>query len=210
MIGPAAQKKQRVAVNPANQKDSQATMHKYPAMTQPSHTRKHRRRAPGSPLSLLTGLLLLCLTGAIAAEDLQQDNQAIHALLDGLHRDASEARFEDYFARFTPDAVFLGTDRSERWTIPEFKAYAAPVFAEGRGWTYHRVERHIEGSGSTRWFDEVLHNEKLGHCRGTGVVIHSAQGWRIAHYALTMLVPNSIAAEVGRQTQAAEAAAEMP
>ena len=135
MIGPAAQKKQRVAVNPANQKDSQATMHKYPAMTQPSHTRKHRRRAPGSPLSLLTGLLLLCLTGAIAAEDLQQDNQAIHALLDGLHRDASEARFEDYFARFTPDAVFLGTDRSERWTIPEFKAYAAPVFAEGRGWT---------------------------------------------------------------------------
>ena len=177
-------------------------MHKYSAMTQPCHSRRHRRLVPESPLSLLTGLLLFCLAGATAAEDLQLDNQAIHALLDGLHRDASEARFEDYFARFTPDAVFLGTDRSERWTIPEFKAYAAPVFAKGQGWTYHRVERHIEGSGSIRWFDEVLDNEKLGHCRGTGVVVHSAQGWRIAHYALTMLIPNSIAAEVGEQTQA--------
>ena len=210
MIGPAAQIKEKVAVSPANQEDAQTTMHKYSAMTQPCHPCRHRRRAPGSPLSLLTVLLLLCLAGTITAEDLPQDNQAIQALLDGLHRDASEARLEDYFARFTPDAVFLGTDRSERWTIPEFKAYAAPVFAEGRGWTYYRVERHIEGSGSTRWFDEVLHNEKLGHCRGTGVVVHGAQGWRIAHYALTMLVPNSIAAEVGQQTLAAEAATEKP
>ena len=109
MIGPATQIKEKAAVNPANQEDAQTTMHKFPTMTQPCHSRRHRSRAPGSPLSLLTGLLLFCLAGTSAAEDLQQDNQAIHALLDGLHRDASEARFEDYFARFTPDAVFLGT-----------------------------------------------------------------------------------------------------
>ena len=100
--------------------------------------------------------------------------------------------------------MFLGTDKSERWTLSEFKAYAQPVFSEGRGWTYHVIERHWEGSGATRWFDEVLHNDKLGHCRGTGVVVRTPAGWRIAHYALTMLIPNSIAAEVGRQTQEVE------
>ena len=72
------------------------------------------------------------------------------------------------------------------------------------------IERHWEGSGATRWFDEVLHNDKLGQCRGTGVVLSTPEGWRIAHYALTMLVPNSIAAEVGSQTQAADNLSTVP
>ena len=57
-----------------------------------------------------------------------------------------------------------------------------------------------EGDSQTRWFDEILFNEKLGHCRGTGVVEWVEGEWKIAHYALTMLVPNAIAAEVGSQT----------
>ena len=73
-----------------------------------------------------------------------------------------------------------------------------------QGWTYEVVERNWEGSGSTRWFDEILFNEKLGHCRGTGVVQLINDEWKIAHYALTMLVPNSIASEIGRQTQDAD------
>ena len=51
-----------------------------------------------------------------------------------------------------------------------------------------------------RWFDEILFNEKLGHCRGTGVIQLINNEWKIAHYALTMLIPNEIAAEVGMQT----------
>ena len=38
-------------------------------------------------------------------------------LLDGLHQDAHEGNFETYFDRYTNDAVFLGTDKTERWTI---------------------------------------------------------------------------------------------
>jgi hypothetical protein len=49
-----------------------------------------------------------------------------------------------------------------------------------------------------------LLNEKLGHCRGTGVVEFIDGEWKIAHYALTMLVPNDIAAEIGAQTQRAD------
>ena len=43
-----------------------------------------------------------------------------------------------------------------------------------------------------------------GHCRGTGVVELINGEWKIAHYALTMLVPNEIAAKIGLQTQAAD------
>jgi hypothetical protein len=128
----------------------------------------------------------------------------LDALLDGLHQDAHEANFEAYFARYTSDAIFLGTDKTERWTIKEFKDYAKPAFADGHGWTYTVVERNWKGEGNTRWFDEILFNEKLGHCRGTGVVRLNDGEWQIAHYALTMLVPNAIASDIGMQTQEAE------
>jgi len=125
-------------------------------------------------------------------------------LLNGLHLDAHKGNFESYFDRYSTDAVFLGTDKTERWTIEEFKAYAKPAFSDGHGWTYEVIERNWEGNGNIRWFDEILLNEKLGHCRGTGVTELINGEWKISHYALTMLVPNSIAAEVGSQTRRAD------
>ena len=128
----------------------------------------------------------------------------LDALLNGLHLDAHKGNFESYFDRYSTDAVFLGTDKTERWTIEEFKAYAKPAFSDGHGWTYAVIERNWEGDGNTRWFDEILLNEKLGHCRGTGVVELVNGEWKISHYALTMLVPISIAAKVGALTLEAE------
>ena len=126
--------------------------------------------------------------------------EKLDVLLNGLHQDAHEGNYETYFERYTSDAVFLGTDKTERWTIQEFKEYAKPAFADGHGWTYEVVERNWEGSGDTRWFDEILFNEKYGHCRGTGVVEVINGEWKIAHYSLTLLIPNDIAAEVGSLT----------
>ena len=139
-------------------------------------------------------LALLILSQNFWAED------KLDVLLNGLHQDAHEGKYETYFERYTSDAVFLGTDKTERWTIQEFKEYAKPAFADGHGWTYEVVERNWEGSGVTRWFDEILFNEKYGHCRGTGVVELINGEWRIAHYSLTLLIPNDIAAEVGSLT----------
>ena len=51
-------------------------------------------------------------------------------LLNGLHLDAHKGNFESYFDRYSADAVFLGTDKNERWTIEEFKAYAKPAFSD--------------------------------------------------------------------------------
>lgn len=158
--------------------------------------------ALGSTNLLKATVVSLALLPAMSLADNQR--AAIDALIDGLHQDAHEGNFQTYFDRYTPDAVFLGTDKSERWTIDQFKVYAEPAFEDGHGWTYSVKERNWEGEGTTRWFDEVLLNEKLGHCRGTGVVELVNGEWKIAHYALTMLVPNDIAAEVGAQTQRAD------
>ena len=132
------------------------------------------------------------------------EHQAINALLDGLHQDAHTGDFERYFARYTDDAIFLGTDKTERWPIEEFKDYAKPAFEDGHGWTYTVIERHIEGTGPTRWFDEILTNEKLGTCRGAGTVSFVDGAWKIEQYSLTLLIPNAIASEVGRMSMAAE------
>ena len=140
-------------------------------------------------------IILLVLSHSSLAQD------KLDVLLDGLHQDAHEANFQAYFDRYSANAIFLGTDKTERWTVEEFKTYAKPAFADGHGWTYTVVERNWEGSGNMRWFDEILFNEKLGHCRGTGVVELIEGKWKIAHYALTMLVPNEIAAVIGAQTQ---------
>ena len=144
----------------------------------------------------------LFLTSLVFISIISADEQraSTDELLDGLHRDAHEGNFQTYFARYIPDAIFLGTDKTERWTIEEFKTYAKPAFADGHGWTYRVIERNWEGGGDVRWFDEILFNEKLGYCRGTGVVKLIDNEWKIAHYSLTMLVPNEIAAEVGSQT----------
>ena len=147
--------------------------------------------------NIITIIILLLPQTNWAQEDLD-------VLLNGLHLDAHKGNFESYFDRYSTDAVFLGTDKTERWTIEEFKAYAKPAFSDGHGWTYAVIERNWEGDGNTRWFDEILLNEKLGHCRGTGVVELINGEWKISHYALTMLVPNSIAAKVGALTLEAE------
>ena len=150
----------------------------------------------------LTLLISVVFSGSTWAQEAAQPS--LDSLIDGLHKDAHEGNFETYFARYTSDAVFMGTDKTERWTIDALKTYAAPAFEDGHGWTYEVVERNWEGDGDTRWFDEILFNEKLGHCRGTGVVKKVDGSWKIAHYSLTLLIPNDIAETVGSQSKRAD------
>jgi hypothetical protein len=130
----------------------------------------------------------------------------INDLLDGFHHAAATADGTDYFDRFAADGIFMGTDASERWTVAEFKAYAKPSFAQGRGWTYRKLERHImlDATGQVGWFDEILDNDSLGRCRGTGIVTRHKNGWKLNHYSLTLLIPNSVADEVGALTQSVD------
>ena len=124
--------------------------------------------------------------------------EAIALVLDDWHAAAAAADEQRYFAHFTPRGVFLGTDATERWTVAEFREYAHPHFAAGRGWAYVPRDRHVmlSENGLLAWIDEKLTNEKYGELRGTGVLRKIDGEWKVAHYSLTFTIPNERALEV--------------
>src|SRR5688572_1466641 len=113
-------------------------------------------------------LVLLVLALGCATSTPQNDRSAIDAVVDDLHRAASEADEDRYFAHFAVDAVFMGTDATERWGVAQFREYAHPFFVEDKGWTFTPRTRNVMTHGDVAWFDEVLDSESYGECRGTG------------------------------------------
>lgn len=114
--------------------------------------------------------------------------------LDDFHDAAANADAVRYFAILPDDAVFLGTDASERWTGAEFKAFAMPYFRGDSAWTYVPLQRHVElaADGTLAWFDEVLDNDAYGECRGSGVLALRSGRWVLRQYNLTVPVPNEL------------------
>ena len=114
-------------------------------------------------------------------------------VIDDWHDAAAHSDEPRYFGHMTADAIFLGTDATERWDVAAFRAYAHPRFAEGKGWVMHATSRHVTfaADGATAWFDEALDARNLGPARGSGVLVRGVDGvWRIAHYVLSVTVPN--------------------
>ncbi len=122
----------------------------------------------------------------------------IAAILDDWHAAAAAADEGRYFSHFAPGAVFLGTDATERWTVEDFRRYAHPYFAKGKAWTFHAVSRHVAFSpdGSVAWFDEALDTPNLGPARGSGVLVRTGTEWKIAHYDLSVPIPNDLMKEI--------------
>ncbi len=139
-------------------------------------------------------LLLAWMSGGCAARERVGATQT----LDRFHAAASRADEDAYFACFAPEGVFIGTDATERWTVPAFREYAHPYFSQGKGWTYKSTRRRMEFSptNDTAWFDESLVNEKLGTCRGTGVLRQIHGEWKISQYNLSIPIPNALASAV--------------
>jgi hypothetical protein len=135
------------------------------------------------------------------AQDRAQTSAAraeVEAVLDALHAAAARADFQAYFACFAPEAVFMGTDATERWTIEEFQAYARPIFQAGRGWAYFPGARFVTFSPGldVAWFDEMLTSRSYGTCRGSGVLVRKDGRWLIAQYNLSIPLPNALAPRV--------------
>jgi ketosteroid isomerase-like protein len=156
--------------------------------------------------NVLMWITLFCVHFATHAEPLHHvtPNTKIEAALDAFHHAASDADGKTYFALLHEDAVFIGTDGSERWTKAQFKEFAMPYFSNGQGWTYEPRDRHIaiHDNGKVAWFDEMLDNESYGECRGTGVLLLTEKGWQISQYHLTIPIPNALAKDVVRQIRA--------
>ncbi len=138
------------------------------------------------------------------------DIAEIGRVLDTLHAAAAGADGPTYFELFSPDAVFIGTDVRERWSFRDFRARSEPIFASGRGWIYTKRRRHVTvgpaGCSDVAWFDEVLNSASYGTSRGTGVLLRTDQGWKVAQYALAHPIPNDVGNEVIDLIRAFEAA----
>lgn len=125
--------------------------------------------------------------------DLKNETSQISAMLDSFNRAAARADFQTYFNFYTEDAVFTGTDATERWEKPAFMAWAKPIFDKGHAWDFTSLERHIyfNESGNFAWFDELL-NTQMKICRGSGVVVKKDGKWKVQQYILSTMVPNEV------------------
>ena len=145
-------------------------------------------------------MLALVAALALSTAPLETPEEEAAAVIDALHAAASSADGAAYFALFAPDARFIGTDATERWTLAEFRAYAEPYFARGQGWTYTPVERTVTLAPiqcmCIAWFDEVLDSQSYGVTRGSGVLRKTRSGWKIEQYVLSFAVPNDRARAV--------------
>ena len=143
---------------------------------------------------LAMGLSALAASGRSQTPDGVFAQGAIGGVLDAWHAAAAAANEEKYFSYFAPDAVFLGTDATERWTRDEFRKWAHPYFAKGKAWTFKATSRWISFAPdrTVAWFDETLDTPNLGPCRGSGVLVATDKGWKIAQYNLSIPIPNDL------------------
>jgi ketosteroid isomerase-like protein len=165
---------------------------------------------------LTTILVLLTLTPALSAQtpapSKPSETAAVSTVIDVFHAAAARADEEAYFALLAPNAVFLGTDATERWDKAAFRTFAHPYFSQGKGWTFTPRNRHVDlaRDGRVAWFDELLDSASYGECRGSGVLEKVDGGWKITQYHLTIPMPNDLAKELVARIREAKKAPTQP
>lgn len=145
--------------------------------------------------------LVLVITIALVSCDSVKNNlknqQKINTTINSWHDYASKANYDEYFNLMSPNGVFIGTDATENWQIEAFKTFSKPYFDKGKAWSFTPLNRNVYLSNNQKiaWFDELL-DTQMKICRGSGVVIKSKGEWKIAHYVLSMTIPNDKTKEV--------------
>jgi ketosteroid isomerase-like protein len=135
-------------------------------------------------------IIFILISHSIISQN-NSETQIIDSLLNQWHKDVSNADFDAYFEKMTKTSIFIGTDASEIWTKNQFEEFAKPYFERKETWSFTSLDRNIYFSkeGNTAWFDELL-DTWMGLCRGSGVLIKKGENWKIAHYVLSVTIPN--------------------
>ncbi len=134
-------------------------------------------------------LTVIAISAASCSSYKNIPESTINQVIDQWHDAAARADFEDYFDLMTTDAVFIGTDATENWQLAEFRAFAKPFFDKGKAWSFTPLQRNIYTKNGVVYFDELL-STQMGICRGSGIVVMESGKARIAHYVLSIAVPN--------------------
>lgn len=140
---------------------------------------------------------ILLLGSKSFSQNTDSDKKKINTTLDSWHKAAANTEFDNYFSYMTTNGVFIGTDATENWQLDAFKAFSKPYFDKGKAWDFKCLQRNIyfDKSQNTAWFDELL-DTQMKICRGSGVLIKQGNTWKIAHYVLSMTIPNDNTDEV--------------
>ncbi|MDA0279776.1 MAG: nuclear transport factor 2 family protein [Proteobacteria bacterium] len=154
-------------------------------------------------ISLLILLSFTLFSCAQNSQSQQSDIAAINKVLDGYHQAAANGEWDIYFDLMSDDGVFIGIDAQERWVKAEFRQYSSG----SNGWVYAPQQRNVNitPDGLSAWFDEALLSQSYGSSRGSGVLIRTAQGWKISQYHLTLPIPNGMVRGITDQIKEYEA-----
>jgi hypothetical protein len=137
--------------------------------------------------SIILILLVLCPFASLA----QTPTETINQFMDNWHKAAATADEEVFFGSMTENGIYLGTDKTEKWTRDEMAKWANEYFQKESAWSFKATERDIYFSedGKTAWLNEKL-DTWMGVCKGTAVLVLKPEGWKIALYDLSVTVDN--------------------
>ncbi|NHZ98271.1 nuclear transport factor 2 family protein [Massilia sp. CCM 8734] len=158
--------------------------------------------------TLLACFLFIVSLGACAqaSDPAAPYTKQINAFIDEWHDDAAHAR-PAYFDKMAKHGVYIGTDKTELWNRDQFKAWARRFFDKGSAWSFKATRRNVYMSADKKfiWFDELL-DTQMGVCQASGVMHKTDKGFEIAHYQLSIAVPNPVAGQVTKTIKEFEAA----
>ncbi len=122
------------------------------------------------------------------------DDRTIHvidSLVNDWHFAATISDEDMFFGRMTPDAVYIGTDPTERWLRDELREWSRPYFSRETAWDFKPLSRNITvgPGGQIAWFDELL-DTQMGTCRSTGIMEVREGEWKVVYYHLSLTLPN--------------------
>jgi len=122
----------------------------------------------------------------------RNDVAAIDLLVDDWHHAAAVADEDAFFGAMTEDAIYIGTDATERWLRDGLREWAKFAFDRESAWAFKASDRmvYFDTDQRTAWWEESLETW-MGPCRGSGVAVRAADGqWRIKHYHLSVTIDN--------------------
>lgn len=136
-------------------------------------------------------LLSICLGIFPMVLFAQNPTKSIDLFMDNWHQAAATADEEVFFGSMTEEGVYLGTDKTEKWTRDEMAKWAEEYFEKESAWSFTATERdvYLSEDGKTAWLNEKL-DTWMGVCKGTAVLVLQENEWKIALYDLSVTIDN--------------------
>lgn len=121
----------------------------------------------------------------------QTPSEVVNKFMDNWHKAAATADEELFFGSMTDDGIYLGTDKTEKWTRDEMAKWADEYFQKESAWSFTATQRDVYFSedGKIAWLNEKL-DTWMGVCKGTAVLVLKPEGWKIALYDLSVTIDN--------------------